>query len=212
MTGSNGALSLPLEHLPGLVALVALPIVVWIAICAVGALRNHGVAWADGVGRRFERLSFSARVALFATLAGAVVHAALVPTHWTAAHLTALLFIADTVGFAIAFAWILTGRRYWHSVALVMLGGTTVGYAWYLLTGRATLDLVGLLTATVELAAALVMVSTASSVVRSRGSGERWIAAAVSVALFSLLGTSAIASASPASSTTTSAASSQAKQ
>ena len=212
MTGSNGALSVPLEHLPGLVVLVALPIVVWIAIYAVGALRKRGVAWAEVVGQRFERMSFSARVALFASLAGAVVHAALVPTHWTAAHLTALLFIADTVGFAITFVWILTARRYWHSVALAMLGGTTAGYAWYLLTGRETLDLVGLLTTTVELAAALVMVSTASAAVGSRRSRERWIAAAVTVALLSLLGTSAIASASPASSTTTSTASSQAKQ
>jgi hypothetical protein len=212
MTGSNGALSVPLEHLPGLVALVALPIVVWIAICAIGALGKRRVAWAEVVGRRFERMSFSARVALFGSLAGAVVHAALVPTHWTAAHVIALLFIADTVGFAIAFVWIFTARRYWHSVALAMLGGTTAGYAWYLLTGRETLDLVGLLTTTVELAAALVVVSSASSAVGSRRSGERWIAAAVSVALFSLLGTSAIASASPASSTTTSTASPQAKQ
>ena len=211
MTGSNGALSVPLEHLPGLVALVALPIVVWIAICAVGALGRRGVAWAEVVGRRFERMSFSARVALFGSLVGAVVHAALVPTHWTAAHVTALLFIADAVGFAIAFAWILTARRYWHSVALAMLGGTTAGYAWYLLTGRETLDLVGLLTTTVELAAALVVVSSAFSAVGSRRSGERWVAAAVSVALFSLLGTSAIASAAPASSTTTSTASSQPK-
>jgi hypothetical protein len=211
MTGSNGALSVPLEHLPGLVALVALPIVVWIAICAVGALGRHGVAWAESVGQRFQRMSFSARVALFGSLVGAVVHAALVPTHWTAAHLTALLFLADAVGFAIAFVWVLTARRYWHSVAVAMLGGTTAGYAWYLVTGRETLDLVGLLTTTVELAAALVMVSSASSAVGSRRSGERWIAAAVSVALFSLLGTSAIASAAPASSTTTSTASSQPK-
>ena len=212
MTGSNGALSVPLEHLPGLVALVALPIVVWIAICVVGALGRRGVAWAEDVERRFERMSFSARVALFGSLAGAVVHAALVPTHWTPAHVTALLFIADSVGFAIAFAWIFTARRYWHSVALAMLGGTTAGYAWYLLTGRETLDLVGLLTTTVELAAALVVVSSAFSAVGSRRSGERWIAAAVSVALFSLLGTSAIASASPASSTATSTASSQLNQ
>jgi hypothetical protein len=213
MTGSNGALSVPLEHLPGLVALVALPIVVWIAICAVGALGKRRVAWAEVVGQRFERMSFGARVALFGSLAGAIVHAALVPTHWTADHVIALLFIADAVGFAIAFVWILTGRRYWHSVALTMLGGTTAGYAWYLLTGRETLDLVGLLTTTVELAAALVVVSSAASAVGSRWSVERWITpAAVAVALFSMLGTSAIASASPASSSTTSTASSQAKQ
>jgi hypothetical protein len=212
MTGSNGALSVPLEHLPGLVALVALPIVVWFVISVVGALGRCGVAWADVVERRFERMSFSVRVALFGSLAGAVVHAALVPTHWTSAHVIALLFIADSVGFAIAFAWIFTARRYWQSVALAMLGGTTAGYAWYLLTGRETLDLVGLLTTTVELAAALVVVSSAFSGVGSRRRGERWIAAAVSVALFSLLGTSAIASASPASSTSTLTASSQPNQ
>jgi len=212
MTASNGALSVPLEHLPGLVALVVLPIVVWFAICVVRELGAREFAWAEVVERRLEGMSFSAKVALFGSLAGAVVHAALVPTHWTADHVIALLFIADTVGFAIAFAWIFTARRYWQPVAVAMLGGTTAGYAWYLLTGRETLDLVGLLTTTVELAAALVVVSSVSSAVGSRRSGERWIAAAVSVALFSLLGTSAIASASPASSTTTSTASSHTKQ
>jgi hypothetical protein len=212
MTGSSGALSVPAEHFPGFVALIVLPIAVWIAICTVGTLASRGVIWAAVVQRRLDDLSLTARVALFGSLVGAVVHAVLVPTHWTPDHVTALLFIVDTVGFAIAFAWILLGRRSWQTVAVVMLGGTSAVYGWYILTGRETLDLVGLLTTTIELAAALVVLSSAGTTVRPRASADRWIAAAaVPVAVFSLLGTSAIVSASPSAPAGTASAASTPK-
>jgi hypothetical protein len=206
MTGSNGILSVPSEHLPGLIVLVVITPVLWVGLCGLRALAGGGAAWAAGLVRRFDGLSFTARAALFATLVGALVHAAIIPTHWGDARVTAILFIVDTVGFAVAFVWTLGARRHWRLVDLAMLGGTAIAYALYILNGWETADPVGLITTTVELAAALLLLSPppASSPAGTRGSHERWMAvAALPLALLTLLGTTAIASAAQASAATT---------
>jgi len=201
MTESGGALSVPAEHLPGLVALVVVPIVLVVALLAFRALARRDVGWAVAVVAQVKRLSFTARVVLVATFVGAVVHGALVPTHWSEDRTVALLFIADAVGFGVAFVWTFIARRYWNVIALAMLAGTTATYAWYLLSGRETADLVGILTTTVELAAALVIVSSAFWKVTSPKGAMRWTAAAVGVSLVSMLATSAVAGASLTGST-----------
>lgn len=196
MSGPNGAFSVPAEHLPGLVALVALPVVVWGLLCAVHALADRRVGWAARLAVRLDALSLGARAALLGALVGAVVHAALVPTHWHDARLTAILFVVDTAAFVVACAWTVLGRRHWASVAVATLGGTVGFYVWYVLTGRETLDLVGLVTTAVELAAALVVLAPAASLHRLRRNGQRWVAAAaVPVAVLTLLGTGSLANA-----------------
>ena len=164
-----------------------------------------GFSWATGVADRIDRMSFSARAALFGSLVGAVVHIVLVPTHWGDERTTAILFIVDTVGFAAAFVWAYADWAHWRSIATAMLCGTASVYAWYILTGRETADLVGLITTTIELATGLVVLASIGAAVgagaRPRSSAERWTAVvAVAVALFSLLGTNAIANASSSSS------------
>jgi len=204
MSGPNGAFAVPAEHLPGLVALVALPVVVWALLCGVYALADRGVGWAARLVAHLDSLPLGARAALLGSLAGATVHAAIVPTHWHDERLTAILFVVDAAGFAVAFAWTLLGRRHWQLVSVAMLGGTVGYYAWYLLTGRETLDLVGLVTTAVELTAALVVLAPAASLHRLHPTGQRWVAAAaVPVSVLSLLGTGAIAGAAqtPASPT-----------
>ena len=74
--------SVPDEHLPGLIALVLIGPVVWIALAGLRALASRRVRWADRAQVRLDRLPFAAKVVLFATLVGALVHAAIVPTHW----------------------------------------------------------------------------------------------------------------------------------
>lgn len=205
MTGSNGILSVPSEHLPGLVALVVLTPALWVALSGARALAGRDIAWAAGFVRRVDALSFTAKAALFACLVGAVVHAAIVPTHWTDEHVTALLFVADTIGFAVASWWTVTGRRFWGLVDAAMLGGTACAYILYILKGWESADLVGLLTTTVELAGALIVLSPAPASVAARSGGERLVGvAAVPLALISLLGTAAIAGAeaSPAGAST----------
>src|SRR5262249_57821723 len=110
--------------------------------------------------------------------------------HWHEGRGTAILFVVDTVGFAVAFVWTLLGWRHWRSVSVAMLGGTVGFFAWYVLTGRETLDLVGLVTTAVELAAALVVLASVASSHRLRRSGQRLVAAAaLPVAVLTVLGT-----------------------
>jgi hypothetical protein len=205
MTGSGGILSVPSEHLPGLIALVLLPPVLWVSLWALRSLAARHVPWAASVVRRFDALCFTAKVALFATLVGALVHAAIIPTHWGDERVTAVLFIVDTVGFALAFGWTLADRRHWRLVDLAMLGGTAAFYALYILKGWETADPVGLITTTIELAAALVLLSPAPVAFGAAAGPERWITvAAVPLALLSLLGTTAIAGVAAAATVTAS--------
>ncbi len=102
--------------------------------------------------------SFVGRVALVGMLAGAAVHAAIVPTHWGDSTVLAVLFIADAVGFVAASVWVLLGGRHWRLVSAGMLGGTVAGYVLYLAKGWETADPVGSLTTGVELVAALMLV------------------------------------------------------
>ncbi len=196
MTGSNGVLSVPNEHLPGLYALVLIGPVVWMALAGLRALAARETGWAVRVQRRLDGLSFAAKVVLLGTLVGALVHAVIVPTHWADERVTAILFVVDAVGFALAFWWTFMARRYWRVVAVAMLGGTACFYAFYILRGWETMDLVGLVTTTIEAAAALVVLSPAAS----RAPARQYALApvAVPVALVSLLGTNLIAAASSA--------------
>lgn len=196
MTGPSGILSIPSEHLPGLIALAIIPAVLWLALCAIRALALARVSWAESLFGRLRQLSFATRAALVALVVGAVVHAVLVPTHWQDAHVTALLFIVDTVGFVFAFVWTLSQRRFWEFIDVIMLVGTAAVYALYLLAGWETADPVGLLTTTIELASGLLLLASVLSP-RSdhRSSTDRWLGvAALPIALISLLGVSAIGS------------------
>lgn len=205
MTGSNGVLSVPDEHLPGLVALILVGPVVWLALAGLRALEVRGVGWARRAQGRIDSLPFAGKVVIFGTLVGAVVHAAIVPTHWGDARITALLFVVDTVAFAFAFWWTFTARRRWRLISVAILGGTACGYALYILAGWETMDLVGLATTTIEAAAALVVLSPAvvgsASPARQHGAAV----AAVPVALLSLLGANVLSGAT-ADATTAAAA------
>jgi hypothetical protein len=192
MTGSNGLLSVPDEHLPGLVVLVLIGPVVWLALSGLRTVTARQVPWARRAQSRLDAIGFAGRFALFGCLVGALVHAVIVPTHWGDERVTAILFIADTAGFALAFWWTYTARTAWLLVAAAMLGGTACVYALYILKGWETMDPVGLLTTTIEAAAALVALSPALSSVRAYGVAL----AAAAVAMFSLIGTNVLADAS----------------
>jgi hypothetical protein len=204
MTGSNGIFSVPSEHLPGLVALVVLMPALWLGLSGLRALARRGSQPVDRLLVRYDGLPFTAKTVLFGSLVGAVVHAAIVPTHWGDERVTAILFIVDVVGFALSFWWAFTSRLHWRTVSVLLLGGTAATYALYIVLGWETMDLVGLLTTTVELAAALVVLSP---MVSPRGSARReyWLAlSAIPVALVTLLGTGEIASATSATAVSTS--------
>jgi hypothetical protein len=107
-----------------------------------------------------------------------------------------VLFIVDAVGFAFAFGWTLAARRCWRLIDVAMLGGTAGAYVVYILKGWESADPVGLLTTTIELAAALIVLSPAPTVAGNRPGRDRWVAvAALPLALLTLLGTTAVAAA-----------------
>jgi hypothetical protein len=198
MTGSNGVLSVPDEHLPGLVVLILIGPVIWLALAGLRTLETRRVGWAQRAQGRLDALSFAGKVVLFGTLVGALVHAVIVPTHWGDARVTAILFIVDTFGFAVAFWWTFAGRRHWQVVSAAMLGGTACGYVLYILMGWETMDLVGLVTTTIEVAAALVVLSPAVAGSASPARQHGAAIAAVPVALVALLGTNVLAGATTA--------------
>ena len=193
MSGSGGVLSVPDEHLPGLVALVLIGPVIWMALAGLRALAARRVGWADGAQTPTRRLPFAAKVVLFGTLVGALVHAVIVPTHWGDARVTAILFIVDTSALPLP-----SGGRSPPGPLAPRLG-RHAGRDRLLLRllhppGWETMDLVGLVTTTVEAAAALVVLSPAASSTAARRN-TRVALAAVPVALVSLLGTNVIAGA-----------------
>ena len=193
MTGSNGILSVPAEHWPGLVALVLFPVVAWLVVAAIRAGSSRGFKPTETLQRHIDATSFAGRVALLAMLVGAIVHAAIVPAHWGDSRILAILFLADVAGFLAASAWLLMGRRHWRLAAMAMLGGTVAGYVLYLLKGWETADPVGLVTTAIELAAALVLVmpDRAGS---GTSTGRRWATlASIPIAAVTLLGTTALA-------------------
>lgn len=203
MTGADGVFSVPSEHLPGLIAMLALVPVLVTGTLTVDSLSRRGVPWASSLAARVKGLAKEAKVALLAMTVGAVVHAAIVPTHWADERVTAILFIVDTIGFAFACWWTFTQKRYWRQVDVAILGGTACGYALYLLTGWETADLVGLLTTTIELAAAIFVCGSLVAPLR-RKSRQLWLgAASVPVALVALLGTTAVAGVTAASASAT---------
>jgi hypothetical protein len=193
MTGSNGVLSVPSEHMPGLVVLILVGPLVWLALAGLRTLQSRGIGWAQRAQARLDALPFAGKVALFGTLVGTLVHAVIVPTHWADARVTAILFIADAVGLAVAFWWTFTARRHWRLVSAAMLGGTACGYALYILKGWETMDLVGLVTTTIEAAAALLVLSPAVAGSASPARQHGAAVAAVPVALLALLGTNVLA-------------------
>jgi hypothetical protein len=147
MTGSNGIFVVPAEHFPGLIALLATPVLLWAGLRMLRWRANGSSAWAA----RLRALPFAAKVAVIAMTIGATVHAAIVPTHWSDDRVLAVLFIFDTLGFVGASVWTILGRRHWAIISAAMLGGTVAGYAFYLAKGWETADVVGMTVSLIEL-------------------------------------------------------------
>jgi hypothetical protein len=78
MSGSSGVLSLPDEHLPGLIALVLIGLVliglvligpvVWMALAGLHSLAARRLGWADRAQKRLDGLPFVAKVVFFGAL------------------------------------------------------------------------------------------------------------------------------------------------
>jgi hypothetical protein len=196
MTGSNGIFSVPSEHVPGLIALIGFPLVAWCVMAAIRAGANRGYRPIAALQSKLDSLSFTGRVTLVAMLVGAVVHAAIIPTHWGDSRVLALLFVADVVGFLAASVWLVLQRPHWRLAAFGMLAGTVAGYVFYVLKGWETPDPVGLITTGVELTAALVVLMPVAA--RSGAPiRRRWnLLASMPIAAITMIGAAMLSGAS----------------
>lgn len=193
MSGADGGiLSVPVEHLPGLVVLLVFPFLAWLAVHVAAGAAGRGAGWAVRLRHRLGALSPTGRVALFAMVLGAAVHAAIVPTHWSDSRFLAALFALDAIAFVAGAGVIFAGWRAWRLLAAPLLGGTAVAYLFYILTGREPPDLVGLITTAVELAAALMLLVPDG--LPAASASTRWKAVAAStVSVVAMLASALVA-------------------
>ena len=144
------------EHDPALLALLYLPILVCLFMFAIEVGSRRGVVLATRLRAGYQRLAAPGQFALLLIAMTAMIHLALIPTHWTEDRLRAVLFGLDTVallGVAVG-AFV---RRDWVTPAALLLIANVLAYAFYVLTGREGLDAIGIFTQVVELSA-LVLV------------------------------------------------------
>lgn len=191
---ADGFWSVSAEHLPGLVALVATPVVVVLTVLLCRILADRGFAAAAAGSRRIDALSFLARVAVMSCLAGAAVHASMVSTHWTEERTTALWFAVDAGGFLLAAALTLVMRPGWRAVSFAMLALTSASYIYYVVQRGESADIVGVAMTTVELAGAMLLLQPVAAEVRHQPPAYPWVAAAtVPVALLTVFTMTAFA-------------------
>lgn len=203
MTGSNGILAVPAEHVPGLIALIVTPVALWTGLGLVRWRARGGSAWAQKAATRYAGLPLSAKGAVFAMTVGATVHAAIVPTHWGGDRVLAVLFTLDTLGFIGASIWTIAGRRHWQGVSAALLGGTVAGYAFYLARGWETADPVGTAVSLVELSGFFFVVLAGHAVFADPARRSRLVLASLGAATALTVGTvaatgTAVATDSPA--------------
>lgn len=196
MSGSNGILAVSSEHLPGLIALLCVPLALGLGAKALHVAARHGSLRARQLSERLRALPLPAKAAAVAVTFGAAVHAAIVPAHWGDSRSMAILFILDTLGFMVAGWRTLTGRRHWQRLSAAVLGGTVAGYAFYLARGWETADLVGMITSAIELAGFFVVVLAGHRAFADPKRRLRLIAGSLAGALAVMAGT--VAATSPA--------------
>ena len=191
---SNGFWSVPSEHLPGLVALAATPVVIVLAVLACRLLAGRGSTAARAVTTRLDQLTVGARVAVVACLIGAAVHAAIVPTHWAQERTMAILFGVAAMGFVVVALLALLVTPGWRAASIGMLVATTAAYVYYLMIEGESADLVGVVTTTLELAAAMLLLQPVAAGARTKPPAYPWVAAAtVPVALVTVFAMAAVA-------------------
>ena len=193
MSGSDGIFVVPSEHFPGLVALIATPLVLWAVLGLIHWRARAGSAKAQRLSERLAAWPLPAKASVIAMVIGATVHAAIVPTHWADDRVLAVLFLLDTLGFIGALLWTVAGRRYWQVASAAMLGGTVAGYAFYLVKGWETADPVGMATGLIELSGFFVLVLAAHTAFTDPARDKSLVLSSLGAATAFIVGTVAAA-------------------
>ena len=146
-----------MEHGPALVALLYLPIAVMILLIGLDFGDQQGYPAASRFMAGFRSAGGGTKLAALLMAMVAVVHLSLIPAH-SGDPVTALLFGLDGIALAAVALAAVAGLRHWRPAAAALLVGSMVAYAFYLMAGRETADVIGGATKLVELGALLVIV------------------------------------------------------
>ena len=140
------------EHVPALIAVLVIPIVVWMYIgwkrsaAAAGRLRP----------RRFvadlDAAPMTTKTAAVLLLVSAAIHAALIPHHLGDGSGIAFFFALDVLALGFVARRAVVGRR-WRGLAIWLLSANLTAYFGYTIAGVEHLDEVGMTTKLVELTA-----------------------------------------------------------
>jgi peptidoglycan/LPS O-acetylase OafA/YrhL len=162
------------EHTVALIALLYLPVAITALMMVLETGAKAGVPAAVRLRRVYMNSSPTARLAAVGMLVSAIIHLALVPSHWTEDPLRAVLFLLDGVALsAVAVAAVMLGIQAWRPAALVLLSAGIVSYACYVLAGVEEPDSVGVTAKLVELAVIGLVLVGSSRHVGSGGSRFR---------------------------------------
>lgn len=147
------------DHDPVIVALLYLPIAIFMVMLAIEAGHQAGVGVAVRMRAGYGTLSTATNGGLLLVATCAWIHLALTPVHWAEDPLRAVLFLGDGLGLGAIALLALAQVRAWRPVAILLLGGSIFAYAFYVLTGREGVDPVGIFTTAVEFAAIVLVLA-----------------------------------------------------
>jgi hypothetical protein len=147
---SGAATTVAPDHAAALLAPLIVPVVVWAFFVVVNRLDRSGVALATRFVAGYEQPSLLVRVVAVLMLLAGVSHLLLVPAHLEGDPTLALLFELDGLAYGAlavgAFLW-----RRWRLAAGLLTLATLISYLDYLISGRESLDEVGVLCYLLEL-------------------------------------------------------------
>ncbi|MDQ6945065.1 MAG: hypothetical protein M3256_02070 [Actinomycetota bacterium] len=156
------------HHSAAMVGLLYLPILMFVFVMAMQAGTLANIPLAKRFSRGYRTAGPAAQLTALAMAMTATVHLSLAPTHFAEDHALGVLFALN----GIAFAAIVLGvylSHFWRVPALALLTATLLAYGFYILTGRESVDPIGIFTKLVELsAAALIIFGDRSDIILGR--------------------------------------------
>jgi len=168
------------EHTAAIVALLLMPLALWVCVRVLRAAAGGGAPLAGRLVRGYEGASLATRTVVVLMLVTAAVHLGLAFGHGTEAPDSARLFVANGLAFIIV-AVLAVSVRWWRPLAAVLLLATILAYLAHLLGSREAPDQVGIATKLVELAALGLVLIPQRTALPWRRRRLRWTVASTAV-------------------------------
>ena len=146
-----------MEHGPALVGLLYVPIVTIILLAGMDFGDRQGYPLAVRFMTGFRSAGGGTKLAALLMAMTAMVHLVLIPSH-SGEPVTALLFGVNGLAHAALALAGLAGIAHWRPAAAVLLTASLLAYGVYVVTGLETVDVIGVATKGIEIAALFLIV------------------------------------------------------